>query len=122
MVSIDNALRTIIYILKNTFFFPKRKKIEFSLKPKIIPNRIKKIKALKNKIKLDKLDYIRMNIFFIIILINIIKGYKSLFLSNDSYIKFKTNTNNDIKLFHFYLFDKKYHCEKLTFPDIIEYD
>ena len=120
MVYIDNTPRIITYILRNSFFFPKRKKNEFSFKPKIIPNKIKKIKDLRNKIKLVKLDYIRMSISFIIILIHIIKGCKSLFLSNDSYIKFKTKPTDKIKLFN--LIDGNSECRKLILPDIIESD
>ena len=118
MFSIGISFNSSSYTYKNSNFFPKSKRNKFQLKQKNNPKIYEKPNFLASKNVLTKANYIIIYLL-IIILIPIIKGYKISFLSNDSYIKFKTKSSTNIKLFSH---DNKNECKELTLPDIIEFD
>ena len=69
MVLIDIPFKTKLYITRNSNPNFKRKKIECLLKFKISSNNIKKFNSLTSKIKSNKITYIIMNLFTIILLL-----------------------------------------------------
>ena len=67
MAFINISLKALPYIPLKSNSTIKRKKIEFSLKLKLISNKNKKINSLISQIKFAKIDYLKMNLFTIIL-------------------------------------------------------